>query len=141
MFSSRSPPYTQSYFRGAGNSADRNLKLLEVHILKIFSKLMIVLLLGASSGAFAAGVEDAGPSTSAAKTAMSDGEIKKIDREAAKLTIKHGELKNLGMPGMTMVFRVQPATMIDQVKVGDKVRFVAEKVAGALTVTSLEVPK
>ncbi|WP_343731701.1 copper-binding protein [Duganella sp.] len=74
-----------------------------------------------------------------AQTAMSDGEIKKVDKEAGKLTIKHGELKNLDMPGMTMVFKVQAPAMLDQVKQGDKVRFAAEKVNGALTVTAIEV--
>jgi Cu/Ag efflux protein CusF len=77
----------------------------------------------------------------AAQAEMSDGEIKKVDKEAGKLTIKHGELKNLGMPGMTMVFKAKDAAMLDKVKEGDKVRFVAEKVGGALTVTSIEAAK
>ena len=77
-------------------------------------------------------------STVAPKTSMSEGEIKKVDNEGGKLTIKHGELKNLGMPGMTMVFRTKDAAMLEQVKQGDKVRFVAEKVDGALTVTAIE---
>lgn len=69
---------------------------------------------------------------------MSEGEVRKIDKEAAKLTIKHGELKNLQMPAMTMVFRVKDPTMLDQVKVGDKVSFVAEKIGGQFTVTRIE---
>lgn len=77
-------------------------------------------------------------SATAAQTEMSVGEIKKIDKDAGKLTIKHGELKNLGMPGMTMVFKAKDAAMLEKVKEGDKVRFVAEKVGGALTVTSIE---
>jgi Cu/Ag efflux protein CusF len=72
---------------------------------------------------------------------MSDGEIKKVDKEAGKLTIKHGELKNLGMPGMTMVFKVKSPAMLGKIKEGDKVRFVAEQVAGALTVTAIEAAK
>lgn len=76
-----------------------------------------------------------------AQTALSDGEIKKVDKDAGKLTIKHGELKNLDMPGMTMVFKVQTPDMLDQVKQGDKVRFAADKVNGALTVTAIEVAK
>lgn len=78
---------------------------------------------------------------SSPQAAMSDGEIKKVDKEAGKLTIKHGELKNLGMPGMTMVFKVQDPAMLDKVKHGDKVRFVADKVGGALTVTAIEAAK
>lgn len=76
-----------------------------------------------------------------AQMAMSEGEIKKVDREAGKLTIKHGELRNLGMPGMTMMFKVQEPAMLDQVKQGDKVHFVADKVNGALTVTAIDVVK
>ena len=77
----------------------------------------------------------------AAIAQMVDGEVTKIDESAGKLTIKHGELKNLGMPGMTMVFKVQDPAMLDKVKSGDKVRFVADKVGGALTVTAIEAAK
>lgn len=76
--------------------------------------------------------------SSTAHASMNEGEIKKVDKDGGKLTIKHGELKNLGMPGMTMVFRTKDAGMLEQVKPGDKVRFVAEKVDGALTVTAIE---
>ena len=72
---------------------------------------------------------------------MSEGEIMKVDKAVGKLTIKHGELKNLSMPGMTMVFKVQNPAMLDQVKQGDKVHFAADKVNGALTVTAIEVAK
>jgi len=77
-------------------------------------------------------------SNTAAQPEMSVGEIKKVDKDAGKLTIKHGELKNLGMPGMTMAFKAKDADMLEKVKEGDKVRFVAEKVGGVLTVTSIE---
>lgn len=71
-------------------------------------------------------------------TEMADGEIKKVSKDTGKITIRHGELKNLGMPAMTMVFRAGQPAMLDQVKAGDKVRFVAEKVDGAMTVVKLE---
>lgn len=70
--------------------------------------------------------------------AMSTGEVKKIDKEAGKITIKHGSLANLEMPAMTMVFRVKDTAMLDQVKQGDKINFVAEKANGALTVTKIQ---
>lgn len=76
-----------------------------------------------------------------AGAAMSDGEVRKVDKDAKKITIRHGDLKNLGMPPMTMVFRVKDPAILDQVKAGDKVAFVAEKVGGQLTVTSIEVKK
>ena len=78
-------------------------------------------------------------STSAAPT--SEGEIRKVDVEQGKLTLKHGPIENLGMPGMTMVFRVTDRKMLDGLKAGDKVRFAADNVNGALTVTAIEVMK
>ena len=69
---------------------------------------------------------------------MSAGEIRKVDKDAKKITIKHGEIKSLEMPPMTMVFQIKDAAMLDQVKVGDKVNFVAEKIGGALVVTKIE---
>jgi len=69
---------------------------------------------------------------------MSTGEVKKVDQAAGKLTIKHGPLKNLGMDGMTMIFRVQDPAMLDQVKVGDRIAFVAEQPKGQLTVIRLQ---
>lgn len=68
---------------------------------------------------------------------MTDGEVKKVDKEAGKITLRHGELKNLGMGAMTMVFRVKDPAMLAQVKTGDKVKFVAERVNGAITVVQL----
>ena len=78
------------------------------------------------------------PAAKAGAGAMSSGEVKKVDKDAGKLTIKHGPLENLDMPGMTMVFRVQDPTMLNDLKAGDKINFVAEKVGGAITVVRLE---
>lgn len=73
-----------------------------------------------------------------AKAALSDGEVKKVDKDAGKITIKHGPLVNLDMPPMTMVFRVKDKAFLDQVKMGDKIRFKADKIEGAYTVVSIE---
>ena len=73
----------------------------------------------------------------AASSQMTDGLVKKVDKSAGKLTLSHGPLPN-GMPAMTMVFRAAEPGLLDQVKVGDKIRFAAESVGGALTVTALE---
>lgn len=70
--------------------------------------------------------------------ALSEGEVRKVDKDAKKITIKHGPLANLEMPPMTMVFQVKDPAMLEQVKAGDKVRFQAEKVGGAFTVTKIE---
>lgn len=76
-----------------------------------------------------------------AATAMSEGEVRKVDKGAGKITIKHGPLANLDMPPMTMVFRVKDAAMLEQVRQGDKILFVADKINGAYTVTQLEAGK
>lgn len=68
-----------------------------------------------------------------------NGEIRKIDKQARKLTIQHGELTNLGMGAMTMVFRVKEDALLDKAKQGDKVRFTVQQVNGVLTVTALDV--
>ena len=70
-----------------------------------------------------------------------DGEVRKIDKEQGKVTLRHGPIANLEMPGMTMVFRVSDAKMLDAIKEGDNVRFSAERVNGAITVTAIEAAK
>jgi Cu/Ag efflux protein CusF len=72
---------------------------------------------------------------------LSEGVVKKVDKAQGKLTIKHGPLENLGMPAMTMVFRVKDAAWLEQLKPGDDIRFLADRVNGAFTVTTLEVVK
>lgn len=69
---------------------------------------------------------------------MTQGEVRKIDKAAKKITLKHGPIVNLGMPAMTMVFQVADAAMLDQFKAGDKVKFSADKVGGAFSVTKME---
>ena len=70
---------------------------------------------------------------------LTEGVVKKVDKAQGKLTLKHGPLENFNMPGMTMVFRVQDANWLDQVKPGATIRFLADRVNGAFTVTMLEV--
>jgi len=78
---------------------------------------------------------------SAVGAALTEGEIRKVDKGAGKLTIKHGPLKNLDMPAMTMVYQVRDPKMLDELKVGDKINFVADKVNGAYMVMQLETIK
>ena len=66
-----------------------------------------------------------------------EGEVRKIEKAQGKLTLRHGELKALDMPPMTMVFRVKDAAMLEGLNVGDRVRFDADKVGGAYTVTAI----
>ena len=72
---------------------------------------------------------------------LADGEIRRVDKEAKKLTIRHGPIPKLNMESMTMVFHVKDPAMLDQVKAGDKVRFAADKIGGNYTVTKIEVAK
>ncbi|WP_341990515.1 copper-binding protein [Azorhizobium sp. AG788] len=67
-----------------------------------------------------------------------EGQIIKIDEAQGKVTLKHGPIKNLDMDGMTMVFVAADPTMLKAVKVGDKVKFEADRVNGRLTVTKLD---
>ena len=77
-----------------------------------------------------------------AQAPMVNGQVTKIDESAGKITLKHGPIKKLDMnEGMTMVFRVQDPVMLKQVKVGDKVRFDADRINGQFTVTRIEKAK
>jgi Cu(I)/Ag(I) efflux system periplasmic protein CusF len=78
-------------------------------------------------------------STLAQDADMTDGEVRKIDKAQSKITLKHGEIKNLDMPGMTMVFQVKDKAMLDKLAPGDKVKFKAVNDAGKFTVTDLQV--
>ena len=78
------------------------------------------------------------PTVTASAAALAEGEVRKVDLENKKLTLRHGEISNLDMPAMTMVFKVKDPALLDKVKAGDKVRFTAEKVDGAFTVTRIE---
>ena len=82
-----------------------------------------------------------GASTAAPSVEMSDGEVRKIDKDSRKITLKHGAIINLDMPGMTMVFQVKDAAMLDTVQVGSKVKFRADRADGAFVVTSIQAVK
>lgn len=74
----------------------------------------------------------------AAATAMTAGEVRKVDAEQGKVTLKHEPIANLDMPAMTMVFRVAQPELLKELKVGDKIQFRAESVNGALVLTQLQ---
>lgn len=74
----------------------------------------------------------------AAQAGLTDGVVKKVDKAGGKITLSHGPLENLGMPGMTMAYAVKDAAWLDRLKAGDKVRFLADFSNGAYTVVRLE---
>ena len=75
----------------------------------------------------------------AAQAQMADGEVRKVDKEGGKLTLKHADIKSLDMPAMTMVFVVKDKAMLDKLKAGDKIKFKAINDAGKFTVTEMQM--
>jgi Cu/Ag efflux protein CusF len=96
------------------------------NVMKFIAKIALsaALVLAAASGAFA--------------QEFTSGTVKKVDEKAKKVTLVHEELKNLEMPAMTMVFQVADAALMEKLKAGAKVEFVAERVNGKLTVTQVK---
>ena len=77
----------------------------------------------------------------AAEMQRIDALVKKVDKTAGKVTLSHGPLTNLNMPAMTMLLKVSNVAWLDQMKPGDKIRFMAENVNGAITVVHFEPAK
>ena len=72
-----------------------------------------------------------------------EGEVQQINKELKRVTLKHGPIEGIDMAGMnpagmTMVFQVKDSSLLDKVKVGDKVRFTALRENGAYFVESFE---
>lgn len=89
-------------------------------------------------GSFTALVIAAGAPNASAESALVDGQVTKIDAAQGKITLRHAPIKSLDMDSMTMVFRVQDPAMLKGVKVGDKVKFEADRVNGQITVTKIQ---
>ncbi len=83
----------------------------------------------------------ADPVATAEASTMTDAEVRKVDKDTKKITLKHGEIKNLDMPAMTMVFQVKDQALLDTVKAGDKIKFKAEKTGSGYAVTQIEIAK
>jgi Cu/Ag efflux protein CusF len=66
------------------------------------------------------------------------GDVRKVDRDNLKITIKHGEIKSFDMPAMTMVFTVKDPALLEVAKPGDKVRFGVAREDGKFVVTAIE---
>jgi len=78
------------------------------------------------------------PAALAQTAPMADGEVRRIDKQQGKVTLRHGPIPSLDMGAMSMVFRVKDPTMLDRLKIGQKIRFEAAKVDGELTVMRFE---
>lgn len=91
---------------------------------------------GLAVAAFASLVALAGPI--AAQGAKAEGEVRRIDKETGKITIRHGPVKEFDMGAMTMVFRVVDPAILERFKSGDRIRFELDKIGGQFTVLSAE---
>lgn len=76
--------------------------------------------------------------SAAASGQMTEAEVRKVDAASGRITLAHGEIRNLEMPPMTMTFRARDPAMLEGFKSGDKVRFAAEQIDGKFFVTALE---
>ena len=94
-----------------------------------------------SPGSLAQPAMNHGATPMTADHALRDGEVRKIDKETGKITIKHGPIKHLDMPPMSMVFTAKDRTLLDKVKAGDKIRFMAVDEGGKLVVTDIQLAK
>jgi Cu/Ag efflux protein CusF len=108
------------------------------------SSILIAVSIFGAALAFPAGADDSHHATNEAKpaaaanAAWTEGEVRKVDKTAGKLTIKHGAMPRFDMPPMTMAYRVKDKAMLDQLKPGDRIRFDADGVGGEFTVLRLE---
>jgi len=95
-------------------------------------------LLPVGSFAQATAEHDHNHASTASAASLTEGEVRKVDQESSKVTIKHGEIKHLDMPGMTMVFTVRDKDLLATVKPGDKIKFMAVSEGGKLIVTDIQ---
>lgn len=84
---------------------------------------------------------DHGKMGMAGMPSMTDGEVRKIDKDAGKITIKHGDIKHMDMPGMTMVFVAKDKALLDKTSVGAKIQFMVTNENGQMTVTDIQPAK
>jgi len=110
-------------------------------VIQLIAALGLTIAFGANAQTVPASAADHAAHHATAAAPTTDGEVRKIDKEQGKVTLKHGPIVNLDMPGMLMVFKVADPKMLDSIKEGDKVKFSADKVNGAITVTAIEVAK
>lgn len=118
----------------------KDLNTMNTHLNTLIIAISIALL--APLGAVANDAHHKPVAAASAGTAdLTDGEVRKVDLDAGKVTLKHGEIKSLDMPAMTMVFVVKNRSALERLKAGDKVKFKAINDAGKFTVTEIESAK
>ena len=115
--------------------------------MKLFTSTLLAALLSFNAAAQTSAVMPAVPANAQATAMpakdmpakdMVEAEVRKVDKDAKKVTLKHGPIKNLDMPSMTMVFQVRDASLFDKLVAGEKIMFTAEQLQGAFVVTGVE---
>lgn len=107
-------------------------------LVAIFMAIASLAAAGAHAETGHAGDAMAAQGSATSQSRMVDADVRKVDKATGKVTLAHGPLANLDMPAMTMVFRVKEAAWLDRLKAGDKIRFMAERIDGAITVVHFE---
>ena len=80
-------------------------------------------------------------SAAASAQALVDAEVRKVDKPAARITLKHSEIKEYDMPAMTGAYKVREPALLDKVQPGDRVRFSLDRVNNQYTITKIDVVK
>ena len=93
--------------------------------------LMLAFMIGAAGSSTAAAAD-------ATANAKAEGEVRRLDREAGKVTVRHGPIQAWDMPGMTMVFRVKDPAMLDRMKVGDRITMTVSNPGGGMVIESFD---
>ncbi len=93
------------------------------------------------AAALAQAEADSPTAASAQAAPMAEGEIRRLDPETGKLTLRHGEIRSLDMPPMTMVFTARDKALLSGLKVGDRIGFVAVHEGGRYLVTDIQPAK
>jgi Cu(I)/Ag(I) efflux system periplasmic protein CusF len=101
-------------------------------------KMLSILILALALSAPAYAQQPSGGHEAHHAAALTDGEVRRVNRETQRITVRHGPIANLDMPAHTMVFQVKEPALLEQVKPGDKIRFEAEKVPGGYAITRIE---
>ena len=107
----------------------------------LFPVLTLFVSLAGSVPVWAESAPAPGPAAASIDSAWTEGEIRRIDLSAGKITLRHGEIRNLDMPPMTMVFTVRDRTQLERLQVGDRVRFHASNENAQYLVTEIEALK
>ena len=118
-----------------------SLKGHPVKVIHLIAALGLTIAFGVRAQTAPASAADHAAHHATAVAPTTEGEVRKIDKEQGKVTLKHGPITNLDMPGMTMVFKASDPKLLDGLKEGDKVRFTAEKSNGTIAVTAIRVVK